>query len=112
MDLLVGGQDELPWLTARAVRNTFGHAFIRDRYDHDPDLCNICALVLAGSHGEAKAWDAVLSLLDAERTLALDLYHVLRDGVPPACPPLPAALAAASLTSSAVDLDGYPEYPL
>lgn len=93
MELLVGGPDELPWETARAVRNTFGHAFLRDRYDHDPDRCSTCSLALAGSDGEPKAWDAVPSLLDAERTLALDLYHVLRSGEPSACPLLPPGFA-------------------
>jgi len=103
MELLVGGQDDLPWETARAVRNTFGHAFLRDRYDHDPDRCSICSLVLAGSDGEPQAWDAVPSLLDAERTLALDLYHVLRSGEPPACPLLPPASVPATSTAAAVD---------
>lgn len=112
MELLVGGQDELPWETARAVRNTFGHAFLRDRFDHDPNVCSVCSLVLAGSDGEPKAWDAVLSLLDAERTLALDLYHVLRSGQPPACPLLPPALDPATSSAAAVDADGYALYPL
>jgi hypothetical protein len=112
MRLLVGGQAELPWETARAVRNTFGHAFMQDRRDHDPDLCNICSLVLAGYDGEPKAWVAVLGLLDAERTLALDLYHVLRSGEPPACPLLPPPSAFGTSPSAAVDADGYPLYPL
>jgi hypothetical protein len=112
MQLLVGGQAELPFETARAVRNTFGHAFLQDRDDHNPDLCNVCSLVLAGCDGEPKAWDAVLSLLDAERTLALDLYHVLRSGEPPACPVLPAASALAPSPAMELDEDGYPLYPL
>jgi hypothetical protein len=112
MELLVGGQNDLSWETARAVRNTFGHAFMRDRLDHNPELCQICSLVVAGCAGEPQAWDAVLSLLDAERTLALDLYHVLRSGEPPACPRLPPALTEASPSAAAVDADGYPLYPL
>lgn len=111
MELLVGGQDELPVDVGQAVRNTFGHAFLRDRLDHDPDRCGVCSLVLAGSDGEPKAWDAVLSLLDAERTLALDLYHVLRSGEPPSCPALPPASVLAESTD-AVDAYGYPLYPL
>lgn len=112
MELLVGGQDELPWETARAVRNTFGHAFLQDRYGHNPDLCGTCSLVVAGRDGEPQAWDAVLSLLDAERTLALDLYHVLRSGEPPACSLLPPASVPATLRAADVDADGYPLYPL
>jgi hypothetical protein len=112
MELLVGGQDDLTWETARAVRNTFGHAFMRDRLDHNPELCGTCSLVVAGCDGEPQAWDAVLSLLDAERTLALDLYHVLRSGEPPACALLPPALTDASSSAAAVDADGYPLYPL
>lgn len=112
MELLVGGQEDLPWETARVVRSTFGHAFLRDRVDHDPDLCQICSLVVAGRDGEPMAWDAVLSLVDAERTLALDLYHVLRSGEPAACPVLPPASAEGPSTASAVDADGYLLYPL
>lgn len=112
MQILVGGQAELPWETGRAVRNTFGHAFLQDRQDHDPDLCNVCSLVLAGCDGEPKAWDAVLSLLDAERTLALDLYHVLRSGEPPACPLLPPPPVLDTSLAAELDDDGYPLYPL
>ena len=112
MELLVGGQDDLPPETARVVRSTFGHAFLRVRLGHDPDLCQICSLVVAGRDGEPKAWDAVLSLLDAERTLALDLYHVLRSGEPPACPLLPPAPAEGPSTAAAVDADGDLLYPL
>jgi hypothetical protein len=112
MQLLVGRQAELPWETARAVRNTFGHAFLQDRHDHDPDLCNICSLVLAGCDGEPKAWDAVLGLLDAERTLALDLYHVLRSGEPPACPLIPPPPVLDTSPAAELDDDGYPLYPL
>ncbi len=116
MDLLVGELDRLPWETAVAVRNTLGHPFLRDRLDHDPDMCGTCAMVVAACEGEREAWDTVLERLDADWTLVLDLYRVLRSGEPPACPELPSASAerasGADAMSPAVDADGYLLYPL
>jgi hypothetical protein len=112
MDLLVGRQECLPWEAAVAVRNTFGHAFLRDRLDHNPDLCGICDSVVAGRDGDPAAWDDVLGRLDADWTLALDLYGVLRSGEPPACPLLVRSVTEVGPSSPAVDSDGHLLYPL